>query len=295
MLINLKQCFWNVICPPPGRYVFSPRQLQIMMTFTGNNDVMRWRVPLCDAGVEDADTMFLQVRGCGCPGSAQLVQSQLPPHRFHSDEIVEMVICKRSGHHSHSQSGPLLTVIVTTLIGATRWDSVKVPSKMVKIWKCWQFWSRWWKMRRIMTTMARHRSELARENAGNIILSCRCEENNICRFSELFKFIKEPAILIGIDIYECGAKVILPKWPWNEDWPFPQCQKMFRKKSPSSSSLLLSSWLPLSCHSDLPKGKWKASTARIGTFSRESFILKFSLNLKLTFTLRVKKCLNLYI
>ena len=104
MLINLKQCFWNVICPPPGRYVFSPRQLQIMMTFTGNNDVMRWRVPLCDAGVEDADTMFLQVRGCGCPGSAQLVQSQLPPHRFHSDEIVEMVICKRSGQSViHSQ------------------------------------------------------------------------------------------------------------------------------------------------------------------------------------------------
>ena len=62
-----------------------------------------------------------------------------------------------------SQSGPLLTVIVTTLTGATRWDSVKVPSKMVKIWKCWQFWSRWWKMRRIMTTRARHRSELAQE------------------------------------------------------------------------------------------------------------------------------------
>ena len=60
-------------------------------------------MPLCDAGVEDADTMFLQVRGCGCPGSAQLVQSQLPPHRFHSDEIVEMVICKRSGHHSQDR------------------------------------------------------------------------------------------------------------------------------------------------------------------------------------------------
>ena len=58
--------------------------------------------------------------------------------------------------------------------------------------------------------------------------------------------------------------------------------------------LPLSSWLPLSCHSDSPKGKWKTSTAQIGTFCRESFILKFSLNLKLRFTLRGKKCFNLY-